>query len=89
MRTVGCVPALACPARRRDWLAGLELPVEERESVDPGIRHIEFLDSEIAAVEELIAKQALESAEIKRLMTVPGSGACSPASRTTPTSSRR
>ena len=29
----------------RRWLAGLELPLEERESVDAGIRHIEFLDS--------------------------------------------
>src|SRR5215217_6337385 len=54
------------------WLAGLELPVEERESVDAGIRHIEFLDSEIAAVERLIAQQALGWPEIRRLMTVPG-----------------
>src|SRR5687768_9380022 len=56
----------------RRWLAGLELPVEERESVDAGIRHIEFLDAEIAAVERLIAQQALEWPEIRRLMTVPG-----------------
>ena len=56
----------------RRWLAGLELPVEERESVDAGIRHIEFLDSEIAAVERLIAQQALNWPEIRRLMTVPG-----------------
>jgi transposase len=56
----------------RRWLAGLELPEEERESVDSALRQVEFLDSEIAAVEELIAKQALESAEIQRLMTVPG-----------------
>jgi transposase len=56
----------------RAWLAGLELPVEERESVDAGIRHVEFLDSEIAAVERLIAQQALSWPEIRRLMTVPG-----------------
>jgi transposase len=56
----------------RRWLAGLELPVEERESVDAGLRHVEFLDSEIAAVERLIAQQALEWPEIRRLMTVPG-----------------
>ena len=36
----------------RQWLAGLELPLEERESVDAGMRHIEFLDAEIAAVGE-------------------------------------
>jgi len=47
-------------------------PLEERESVDAGIRHIDFLDAEIAAVERLIAQQALNWPEIRRLMTVPG-----------------
>src|SRR3954449_8370290 len=56
----------------RQWLAGLKLPVEERESVDAGVRHIEFLDAEIAAVERLIAQQALAWPQIRRLMTVPG-----------------
>jgi transposase len=56
----------------RRWLAGLELPVEERESIDAGIRQIDFLDAEIAAVERLIARQALDWPEIRRLMTVPG-----------------
>ena len=56
----------------RAWLASLELPPEERESVDAGIRHVEFLDAEIAAVERLIAQQALSWPEIRRLMTVPG-----------------
>ena len=35
----------------RRWLAELELPEEERESVDSALRQIEFLDSEIAEVE--------------------------------------
>ena len=56
----------------RQWLAALELPVEERESIDAGIRQIEFLDAEIAGVERLIARQALSWPEIRRLMTVPG-----------------
>ena len=56
----------------RTWLASLELPLEERESVDAGIRHVEFLDAEVAAVERLIAQQALSWPEIRRLMTVPG-----------------
>jgi transposase len=43
----------------------------ERELVDAGIRHIEFLDAEVAAVERLIARQALEWPEIRRL-TVSG-----------------
>jgi transposase len=65
-----------CPdlfgVKGREWLGGLELPLEERESVDAGIRHVEFLDTEIAAVEKLIAQQALSWPEIKRLMSVPG-----------------
>ena len=56
----------------RQWLAGLELPPEERESVDAGVRHVEFLDWEIREVERLIAEQALSWPEIRRLMTVPG-----------------
>ena len=48
------------------------MPPEERESVDAGVRYIEFLDTEIAAVERLIAKQALSWPAIRRLMTVPG-----------------
>ena len=56
----------------RSWLGSLELPVEERESVSAGIRHIEFLDWEIREVERLIAEQALAWPEIRRLMTVPG-----------------
>jgi transposase len=56
----------------RQWLAGLQLPVEERESVDAGLRQIAFIDIEIAAVDRLIAQQALAWPEIRRLMTVPG-----------------
>jgi transposase len=56
----------------RKWLAGLELPVEEAETVAACLRHVEFLDREIAAVDALVAEQALESEEVRRLMTVPG-----------------
>ena len=56
----------------RDWLRGLELPDVEDETVKAGLRHIEFLDQEIEQVERLIATEALQSPQIKRLMTVPG-----------------
>jgi transposase len=56
----------------RRWLEQLELPAEERETVDGCLRQIDFLDLEIAAVERLIAKDALNSPQVKRLMTVPG-----------------
>jgi transposase len=56
----------------RRWLSELELPLEEAETVDSALRHVEFLDQEIAAVERLIARDALQSGEVRRLMTVPG-----------------
>jgi transposase len=56
----------------RRWLRALELPLEEAESIDGALRHIEFLDEEVAAVERLIARDALRSTEVRRLMTVPG-----------------
>src|ERR1022692_2252782 len=59
-------------AKGRRWLSELELPLEETETIAACMRHIEFLDSEIAAVERHIASEALDSADIRRLMTVPG-----------------
>ena len=56
----------------RRWLAEQELPLAEHETVDAALRQVEFLDSEIAAVEALIAAEALSWPEVKRLMTVPG-----------------
>ncbi|MCA1699417.1 MAG: IS110 family transposase, partial [Actinobacteria bacterium] len=43
----------------RKWLAEQQLPVCERETVDAGLRQVDFLDSEIAQVEKLIAAEAL------------------------------
>jgi transposase len=56
----------------REWLAGLELPVDERLTLDGCLRQVDFLDGEIAAVDREIAKQALAWPEVLRLMTVPG-----------------
>ena len=56
----------------RRWLAELEFPLVEQETVDAALRQVEFLDTEIAAVEQLIAAEALSWPEVKRLMTVPG-----------------
>jgi transposase len=56
----------------RRWLSEQDLPTAERETVDAGVRQIEFLDTEIEAVEQLIAAEALSWPEVKRLMTVPG-----------------
>jgi transposase len=56
----------------RRWLKRLELPVEERETVDGCLRQIEFLDQEIAELERVIALDALARGDVKRLMSVPG-----------------
>jgi transposase len=56
----------------RRWLAAQQLPVCERETVDSALRQVDFLDSEIAAVDQLVAAEALSWPQIKRLMTVPG-----------------
>jgi transposase len=37
--------------KAREWLEELELPVEEAETVAACLRHVEFLDREIAAVD--------------------------------------
>jgi transposase len=56
----------------RAWLGELELPIEERETLDSGLRQIDFLDTEIASVDRVIAHDALNWPEARRLMTVPG-----------------
>jgi len=56
----------------RAWLAALELPADERETVECGLREVDFLDHEIGLIERELAHQALDSDEILRLMTVPG-----------------
>jgi transposase len=58
--------------RGRQWLTELELPADERDTVAACLRQIDFLDTEIAGVDEHLAKHALNSPEIKRLMTIPG-----------------
>jgi transposase len=56
----------------RRWLAALELPADERATVEGCLREVDFLDSEIGLIERELAAQALGSEEIRRLMTVPG-----------------
>src|SRR4051794_30674345 len=56
----------------RRWLAAQQLALSERETVDSALRQVDFLDAEIAAVDQLIAAEALSWPEVKRLMTVPG-----------------
>lgn len=56
----------------RRWLAALELPSDEREAVNACLRHVDFLTTEIAAIDRAIAIDASRSPDVRRLMSVPG-----------------
>jgi transposase len=56
----------------RAWLAELELPVDERDAINAGLRQVDFLTTEIEALDRAIAIEASQSADVRRLMTVPG-----------------
>jgi transposase len=56
----------------REWLRQLELPVDERQTVDASLRQLDFLGEELVLVDRGIAVQSLASVEIRRLMTIPG-----------------
>jgi transposase len=56
----------------RAWLEALELPQDERETLDACLRQLDFLKQELARVDRAIAEVALGSPEIRRLMTIPG-----------------
>jgi transposase len=59
------------PGGRR-WLAQLELPVDERLTLDGCLRQVDYLDTEVALLDGEIAKRALAWPEVLRLMTAPG-----------------
>ncbi len=59
----------------REWLAEVVLPEHEREQVDSNLRLHDVLNDEIELVERQLAEQALASADVRRLMTIPGVGA--------------
>jgi transposase len=56
----------------RRWLGQLELPADERLTLDGCLRQVDFLDEEVAALDREIARQALTWPEVMRLMSVPG-----------------
>src|SRR3984893_9400874 len=56
----------------REWLTTLELPADESETLECCVREVDFLDSEVGLIERELARQAMSSEEIRRLMTVPG-----------------
>jgi transposase len=74
MRRLVPKPKLSDPfgLKGRRWLEEVELPAYERETVDGCLRRLDFCEQEIAQIERVVAKEALASPEIRRLMTIPG-----------------
>ena len=67
-----------CPAtdlfgiKGRRWLAGQSLPADELHAVDALLRQLDFHGQELRIIDAALAKIGLASAEVKRLMTIPG-----------------
>jgi transposase len=56
----------------RRWLGQLQLPVDERLTLDGCLRQVDFLDLEITAIDHEVARIALAWPQVLRLMSVPG-----------------
>lgn len=56
----------------RRWLAELEVPEDERHTVDGCLREVDFLSEEVATLDKALARHAVSSPEVRRLMTIPG-----------------
>jgi transposase len=70
---VGRSPATDVFGRRgRTWLSSIELPQDEQETVDACLRQIDFLDGEITRLDQALAREVVDSPEVRRLMTIPG-----------------
>jgi transposase len=59
----------------RVWLGEQELGTEEEETVAGCLRQIEFLDGEVAQIDQKLAEWASGSQDARRLMSIPGVGA--------------
>ena len=66
-------------AAGRRWLLARELPADERETLEGCLRMLDFLGGEIAGLERAIARYAVSSPEIRRLVSIPGVGLISAA----------
>lgn len=67
-----------CPAadlfgiKGRRWLTEQPLPADELQAVDALLRQLDFHGQELRIIDASLAKIALGSVEVKRLMTIPG-----------------
>jgi transposase len=56
----------------RVWLAEQMLPIDERLTVDGCLRQLDFLGSELEAIDRAIAEEVVGDEDVRRLMTIPG-----------------
>ncbi len=56
----------------RVWLDAQELPIDERLTLDGALRQLDFLGDELAAVDRVIAQEAVGDQDVRRLITIPG-----------------
>jgi transposase len=67
-----------CPAadlfgvKGRRWLADQPLPVDEQAAVAALLRQLDFAGEELRLLDRDLAEVALEHADVRRLMTIPG-----------------
>ena len=67
-----------CPAtdlfghKGRAWLAERQLAADERQAVSALLRQLDFHGQELKLIEAELARVAIDSADVKRLMTIPG-----------------
>jgi transposase len=67
-----------CPAadlfghKGRRWLAEQTLPADEAQAVGALLRQLDFHGQELAIIDAELGRVALGSAEVRRLMTIPG-----------------
>src|SRR4051812_4857660 len=56
----------------RQWMATLELPADQRHTLDGCLRQIDFLSDELAVIDGATAGHVLASGDLRRLLTIPG-----------------
>lgn len=56
----------------REWIAEQLLPIDERLTVDAGLRQLDFVGDELAEIDRIIAQQVLGDDDVRRLLTIPG-----------------
>jgi transposase len=59
----------------RAWLSEQKLDGEEAETVSGCLRQIDFLDGEVAVIDQKLSEWAASSGDARRLMSIPGVGA--------------